>query len=324
MKQENCSSFTHLPQRQHGCCKGIRMKISLLLAVALLYAGVNTAAGGNILFLYPNCSPSHKNVAVPTMLGLADRGHNVTVISSFKTEPHKNLRDIIPFNNFDYIPNTYALELRRRGLLGNLLIDYSHLYDFCDKVYENEEVKELLKQKFDLILMDAFTNECMLGLIYKLGAPFIITSPLPVAHHVAAYVGNRLPLSFVPHFIVPFGHQMTFLERAMNILGNQIGTHIFVHTFPYHEQVYKKHLGNDLPGVYEILKNVSMILVNSHFDFNFPRPTLPDVVEVGAAHCRPGRPLPKVSTLSSCNYYYNCDKFSFTQAIRYYRTWMIS
>ncbi|CAG7734507.1 unnamed protein product, partial [Allacma fusca] len=36
-----------------------------------------------------------------------------------------------------------------------------------------------------------------------------------------------------------------------------------------------------------------MMLVNSHFSINRPRPTLPDVVDIGGVHCRAGRPLPK-------------------------------
>jgi len=52
-------------------------------------------------------------------------------------------------------------------------------------------------------------------------------------------------------------------------------------------------LGPDIPSVDVILGNMSLVFSNAHFSFNFPRPTLPDVVEIGAIHCRPGKPLPK-------------------------------
>lgn len=41
----------------------------------------------------------------------------------------------------------------------------------------------------------------------------------------------------------------------------------------------------------EVEKNVSMVLVNSHYSLGQPRPLMPNVVEVGAMHCRPARPL---------------------------------
>jgi glucuronosyltransferase len=36
-----------------------------------------------------------------------------------------------------------------------------------------------------------------------------------------------------------------------------------------------------------------MIFSNSYFPLTFPRPLLPDIVEVGGMHCRPAQPLPK-------------------------------
>jgi MGT family glycosyltransferase len=52
-------------------------------------------------------------------------------------------------------------------------------------------------------------------------------------------------------------------------------------------------LGEDIPGLAELESDFSMMLVNSHFSINHPRPTMPDVVEIGGVHCRPGRELPK-------------------------------
>ena len=239
-------------------------------------------------------SPSHKNVAVPLMLGLADRGHNVTVASSFKTEEHKNVRDILVHQNFEYFPGMNALDMRRKGPLGMLSMNDTHFIEYCHATYRNTEFMRLLNESFDLVYMDAFANDCLLGFIHKLGAPFIVISSLPVPGEISMYTGNRLPLSFVPHWLVPFGHRMTFLERIINVFISTLSTLGMADGMRNNERVYREELGQDLPGGYEIAGNVSMILVNSHFSFNFPRPTLPDVVEVGAIHCRPGKPLPQV------------------------------
>ena len=57
------------------------------------------------------------------------------------------------------------------------------------------------------------------------------------------------------------------------------------------ESVVQRVLGDPTVSLSELEKNVSMVLVNSHYSLGHPRPLMPNVVEVGAMHCRPARPL---------------------------------
>lgn len=57
------------------------------------------------------------------------------------------------------------------------------------------------------------------------------------------------------------------------------------------EGVVQRVLGDPSVSLAELEKNVSMVLVNSHYSLGHPRPLMPNVVEVGAMHCRPARPL---------------------------------
>lgn len=56
--------------------------------------------------------------------------------------------------------------------------------------------------------------------------------------------------------------------------------------------VVQRFLGDPMVSLAEVEKNVSLVLVNSHYSLGHPRPLSPNVVEVGAMHCRPARPLP--------------------------------
>lgn len=56
----------------------------------------------------------------------------------------------------------------------------------------------------------------------------------------------------------------------------------------------RNHLGNNIPNVYDIARNVSFTLQNGHASVSYPRPLLPNVAEVACIHCRPAKPLPKV------------------------------
>ena len=44
--------------------------------------------------------------------------------------------------------------------------------------------------------------------------------------------------------------------------------------------VLHKRLGDDIPHVYSLTKNVSFILQNGHATVTYPRPFLPNVAEV--------------------------------------------
>jgi len=47
------------------------------------------------------------------------------------------------------------------------------------------------------------------------------------------------------------------------------------------QTVVRKHLGDDIPNVYDISRNVSFILQNSHFTVSYPRAFMPNVAEIG-------------------------------------------
>ena len=133
---------------------------------------------------------------LPVFTELADCGHNVTVVSSFKSEAHKTVQDVTPFEDFDYFPNLSAMELRQAGPLGMVFLDQHFLLQYCDSAYGLEEFMSLLNETFDLVLIDAAYNECLLGFVHKLGAPLIIMNPFPVHNVMSVHFGNRFVLSF--------------------------------------------------------------------------------------------------------------------------------
>lgn len=67
------------------------------------------------------------------------------------------------------------------------------------------------------------------------------------------------------------------------------------------QQVVRKHLGDSIPAVHDISKNVSFILQNGHPVVSYPRPLLPNVAEIACIHCKPASPLPSVC----CEFFYS-------------------
>ena len=60
------------------------------------------------------------------------------------------------------------------------------------------------------------------------------------------------------------------------------------------DNVLQKYFGNTKISLEEIERNASLVLVNSHHSLGYPRPLLPNVIEVGGMHCRPSKSLENV------------------------------
>ena len=54
----------------------------------------------------------------------------------------------------------------------------------------------------------------------------------------------------------------------------------------------------------ETMGKAEMWFIRTYWDFSFPRPRLPNVEFVGGFHCKPAKPLPKV-TYSSLLFFVN-------------------
>ena len=253
----------------------------------------------NILVLLPVASKSHKNVFEPLISALAARNHTLTVVSPVTpSKTRKNVRELVPAQSADAMSSQFGnpFKIRAQGRGAMMMNSMSFVFDACRQVYQNPDFRALENEKFDLIFLDAFINDCMYGLIHKLGAPFITVVPQAVPASIAANVGNRLPPSVVPNLMFPYSHHMTFTERLINVASlfvtDIMSSFMFLRKA---EAVYKEVYGEQVPGVHEMAGNVSMIFSNSHFSLTFPRPLLHDIVEVGGMHCREPKPLPQVT-----------------------------
>jgi len=276
--------------------------LALILALALIQSKV---VSERILVLTFFGSKSHKNVYEPLYHELARRGHDLTIVSPVKSGyTDKNMKEINGLSMEEVMkmdtsappPNVFNLRMSNLKIRTPLHPALISAYERgCRSYFEMPKVSALLKQKFALVLVSSFMNECTYGLVHKLNTSYIFVHPHALEHYKMEFTGMRLLRAFVPSYATGSTDRMDFVDRVVNFVTVSTLRVIYDWMYlPRMEALYKEYLGTGLPSVREIEKNASLILNNAHFSLTYPRPNLPQVIDVAGMHCKPGQPLPKV------------------------------
>ncbi len=135
---------------------------------------------------------------------------------------------------------------------------------------------------FDVIVMEIFMNEAFLGIGHYFNAPVVGFSSFGASKWSNDMVGTPTPMSYVPHIQLKFADKMSFPQRFVNVLTYFSET-FFMDWFymPQQEKIYEAMFPDPKPTLDELRKNVSLVLLNSHFSLSSPRPYVPNMIEVG-------------------------------------------
>ncbi|XP_020768906.2 UDP-glucuronosyltransferase 2A2 isoform X2 [Odocoileus virginianus] len=247
---------------------------------------------------------------------LNQRNHNVTVLASSATL-FINSNSDSPVN-FEVIPVSYKksnidsliehmimlwIDHRPTPLtlwafyqeLGKLLDTFFRInIQICDGVLNNPKLMaRLQKSRFDVLLADPVTV-CGDLVALKLGIPFMYTLRFSPASTVERHCGKiPAPVSYVPAALSELTDQMTFGERLKNTISYPLQDYIFQSYWGEWNSYYSKVLGRPTT-LCETMGKAEIWLIRTYWDFEFPRPYLPNFEFVGGLHCKPAKPLPKV------------------------------
>lgn len=62
--------------------------------------------------------------------------------------------------------------------------------------------------------------------------------------------------------------------------------------------ILRRKFGEDMPSVTDLSKQISVVLVNTHYSLNGPRPFSHSVIELGGIHIKEPKPLDAVSKMN--------------------------
>ncbi|XP_063696226.1 UDP-glycosyltransferase UGT5-like [Culicoides brevitarsis] len=259
-----------------------------------------------ILLLAPFPPPSHYLWISHFTKALLDRGHHVTAITSNHAKfKHRNLTEVVvnpPFDGPKYLPMKDIFDMRYDNDWENLWLYWRAGLMTTEHALQTSVVQKFIQREdhFDLVLSEQFFQESFLMFAYKFDCPIVTIGTLGYSDFMDRAMGFHSPWATVPHSTLPYSSEMTFWERTYNVMMSLADAVLREwYYYPKQEhlaQTYFKFLKQrrgPLPSVRELEKNISAMLINTHFSINPPRPLMPGQINVAGAHIHPPNPLPE-------------------------------
>jgi glucuronosyltransferase len=280
----------------------------LLVTLSVL---VHVATSAQILALSHYNGRSMFFVFESLMKELVSRGHQVTVVSHFPQKtPIPNYTDISIEGSMPAIFNNISYDRIRNlnNLKGIIKYVFSDEIEKCRAILEHRNIQDLINSthKYDLIIIQGFGSDCLLGFAHIFNTPVINVMANAFFSWMSDRMGNPDNPAYIPSIFNPYTPNMNFLERLWNtftLLAMNWEARASVRAV---DQLARKHFGQSLPPLWELTKKTNLILVNSHFSMQQARPNVPAVVEVGGLHIRETKQLPEVNTTTALWF---CYKF---------------
>nr|BAN20825.1 glucosyl/glucuronosyl transferases [Riptortus pedestris] len=281
------------------------MRRCLFLALSFLAASSYAA---DILVIFPFPGYSHVMPFMPILKELGLRGHKLTLVTSLIEKPNPQ-----GFTQIDVNITTNDIKEMTKKVMGSgmsmsvmkfargPLFQVAGILAMCG-IFGTEILEKTWAHlpppgtKFDLVMFEPFfCMEPLVAVSSIYNAPIVATLPMPLTPIVATSTGNPHEMAYVPNVRLPYTGKMTFLERVWNTIVNVSELlQWFLWYLPKQDKVMREVTKQpNLPYIGDLLHNISLVLAETHFALNYPRPYLRNVIEVGGVSAKIEKPLPK-------------------------------
>ncbi|XP_046740909.1 UDP-glucosyltransferase 2-like [Diprion similis] len=276
-------------------CKGAGVKGRLCFTIFLyILSTLSEVRGYRILSILPYNAKSHAIMFEALCKGLANRGHQVDVVGHFPLKkPVKNYTDIINLDDpsIPKLQNNLTYAYVKATALDRPVVPFltsTFGAELC-KFMDHPELKKLIKNPpkdppYDLLIGEVLAAHCFLALGQHFKVPVVAIVTSPMWPWSSDFVANPDNPAYVPGVFSNLMAPMNFWERMTNTLDLISKKMQFYYYTRDQDEIIRKHLGPHALGVREAERNVSLILVNSHYSLNGVRPFTTAVVEVGGIH----------------------------------------
>ncbi|XP_072387613.1 UDP-glycosyltransferase UGT5-like [Diabrotica undecimpunctata] len=280
-------------------------KMTAIFSLVLVFCSVSYVSPLKVLGLFPYGAPSHYFLGNELLKGIAEAGHDVTIITVFeeKNPPKKGtyrqlvLKEVLNVQ-YELFANMSNLDdedsYASKSSFGMLSIFNMVGLTVTEATLSHPTVQALIKsgEKFDVMILTQYAVEATKALAAHFGAHLVLYNDNAATCWVNHFVGNSGLPSLNPELIFDFPQLMNFKQRLTNTLYTIAAyvNHNYVQ-YPAHAELIKKYVSKDM-DLTKIQYNVSLVLSNSHPSLNNPAPAVPCMKEIAGYHVKEPKPLP--------------------------------
>lgn len=200
---------------------------SWLIFVLILSVRTETK---QILGIFPHFGYSHFKVFYPLLHNLAERGHNVTVITHIKASspPEDHYYELLleGRQGINVVPLEEMKERSWIGLLHEYVMLHNEGQESCHRLYKSGYVEEVLKRHkqlpYDLVITEYFNSDCQLALPHLMNTPVVaLSSCLLMPWYYDRIIMPDTP-SYIQSEFIGFSIPLKWHERFTNFLQAKI------------------------------------------------------------------------------------------------------
>ncbi|TKR63031.1 hypothetical protein L596_026915 [Steinernema carpocapsae] len=276
----------------------------LLLFLALLW----TANGIKILMYSPKFGSSHVSFMGRLADILVEEGMDVTVVLPqmnpfIVSNGTKLAKTIIIYpcqSSIDYHIDTSFLEsvwvkdstnpVDQKMVLDRIIGIH---VDQCGATLSRKELLEFLRnEKFDLGISEALLFDfCAMGIFEEIGLEkHVLIGTSLLWEYVADLFGAPNLPAVVPGLFTAASNQMSYIERALNLLKIQLSKNVGRTSAEGYEAIVEMVLGRKI-NIEEKLSQASFVITNGDPLLDFPRPFTERIVNIGGISVPKPKPL---------------------------------
>lgn len=257
-----------------------------------------------ILGVFPTPSISHQVVFRPLMRALAEKGHDVYVMTP--NPMYTKLNAPANYTEIDVGELSYTFlmdfvtkfDTDTKDSIGFLRAASFSLLELFEKQYNTKEMQDLIngEKEFDLAIIET-SFACVNAIGYKLNVPIIQITSYSTVYLVFEMFGAVTHPFIYPEFYNKRTADLSFWEK-IEILGSNLMFRYLIEweLFAKQKEVLKNNFGLDPPTFKELDDALDMLFLNVNPLWDHNRPVPPNVVYLGGMHQKPYKSLPNVSS----------------------------
>ncbi|KAF5307444.1 hypothetical protein FQR65_LT18418 [Abscondita terminalis] len=267
---------------------------------ALFYLIIFTSTyvkSAQILGIFHEKSFSHQQLGTKLLYELAERGHDVTLLTTVipKSQP-KNFTTIkLDMQGHSTGSNEDLFHFNNLNMFQQLSIVNAAELIWVETLLNDTNLQKLLRsnKSFDMVIMEQLGTHALKGICHYYDAHCVMLSTMGSTPLTDVQMGNPLNPSYVPYRFLNYSSKMSFWQRLHNSFAVLVNYLFFYYgSLPQQNVIMKKYFPNP-PELSDLIYNVSLMLVNSHYSTSVLVANVPNVIEIGGYHIDPPKELPE-------------------------------